>query len=1142
MNGANQEYPGPAHVKAHTSKPTGAGRKHDGKTALGIKAKLFLAFGGMAILTVGASAVAWYAFTDIERSVTRITAESVVGMAASLRLAEKSAEITATAPALIASRNQEERAQEQERLVQRLDEITAVTERLKVTGVAEARLANLIEIEGKIATELKALDGAVAQRLRLGAQRETAVADLAVVQTKFQNALEPLVDDAGFNLVTASEEVTAKSKEAITGLVEGGVTALQALLTLRADGNLAASLLGEAAHVDDPALLQPIQERFSAAAAAIERSLEASPQSPENERLREASKALIALGTGADNVFEVRSQELRALAETRHPLQVRREGMTAAVEAAHRALLEMLTPMVDSAGFDLVTTSEDVTAKSAEAITGLVEGGVNTLQVLLTLRAEGNLAAGLLTEAAGVPDPSSLRPLQERFVAAASQAEKLLAQLPAAVDDDALKSLTEELIAFGTSAENIFDLRREDLRQSAVAQASLQANNALVLRLGKEVAELVLTAQNSSDAAAARTAQAIRNGRLLLLLITALSVLGATLIAVLYVVPRVVRPIENITAAMSGLAEGDTSIDVPARDRSDEIGRMAEALGVFRDTAIEVQRSNQREIREGRRRLAVAIESISEALSLYDGEDRLVICNNKYRTLLYPGDAPAEISPGMTFESIVRRAAERGYIKDAEGRVDEWVRERIARHREPSGPHVQQRGDGQWILVSERKTDDGSTVAVYSDVTELKQRENQLAEKSKALEQLSSQLAKYLSPQVYQSIFTGKQEVKIASHRKKLTVFFSDIAGFTETTDRLESEDLTRLLNHYLTEMSRIALSYGATLDKYVGDAIVIFFGDPETRGAQEDAQTCVEMAIAMRARMHELQSVWRASGIEKPLQCRIGINTGYCTVGNFGSEDRMDYTIIGGGVNLASRLEAAATPGEILISYETYANVRHRFHCEEHGHISVKGIAYPVATYQVVDTYENLGAERLFIHEDRPTLRLDLDLGTMSDDDRNHAASVLRKALYRLSELDRAKASMASLMDKTGKLGAPRIDGTDPVGGKSAPALYFGTTKMNNFFDVVDEVATEHGGYATLFVKSGGEYVRAATNVKKDDGSRAIGTVLDPNGLAIAMIIKGEAYYGKATILGKPYVAGYEPIRDAAKNVIGIYFVGYKK
>ena len=145
-------------------------------------------------------------------------------------------------------------------------------------------------------------------------------------------------------------------------------------------------------------------------------------------------------------------------------------------------------------------------------------------------------------------------------------------------------------------------------------------------------------------------------------------------------------------------------------------------------------------------------------------------------------------------------------------------------------------------------------------------------------------------------------------------------------------------------------------------------------------------------------------------------------------------------------------------------------------------------------------------------------------------------------AQMDKVKASMAALIDKTGKLGAPKIEGTDPVGGKSAPGLYFGTTKMNNFFDVVDEVAKEHGGVATLFVKAGDEYVRVATNVKKDDGSRAIGTVLDPNGPAIAMIKKGEAYYGEATILGKPYDTGYEPIRDAAKNVIGIYFVGYMK
>ncbi len=294
------------------------------------------------------------------------------------------------------------------------------------------------------------------------------------------------------------------------------------------------------------------------------------------------------------------------------------------------------------------------------------------------------------------------------------------------------------------------------------------------------------------------------------------------------------------------------------------------------------------------------------------------------------------------------------------------------------------------------------------------EREAQLADKSSALEQLSNQLAKYLSPQVYASIFSGKQEVKVTSTRKKLTIFFSDIAGFTETADRLESEDLTQLLNHYLTEMSQIALDHGATIDKYVGDAILIFFGDPETKGVKEDALACVEMALAMRQRMYDLEDAWRKSGIEKPLRVRMGIHTGYCTVGNFGSEDRMDYTIVGGAVNVASRLEASATPGDILVSYETFAHVNDRVYCEERGEIEVKGIAYPLATYQVIDTYDKLGRERRRFREQHAHVRLDLDLDAMTTEDRSQAARILLRAL--------------DLLDKNGKGGhkAPRVSNTN--------------------------------------------------------------------------------------------------------------------
>ena len=138
---------------------------------------------------------------------------------------------------------------------------------------------------------------------------------------------------------------------------------------------------------------------------------------------------------------------------------------------------------------------------------------------------------------------------------------------------------------------------------------------------------------------------------------------------------------------------------------------------------------------------------------------------------------------------------------------------------------------------------------------------------------------------------------------------------------------------------------------------------------------------------------------------------------------------------------------------------------------------------------------------------------------------------------------AMALLKAKTATLGAPKLEGNDPVGGKDVPGLHFGTTKMNNNFTLVDEVKTEAGGTATLFVKAGDEFVRVTTNVPKPDGSgRAIGTILDPNGKAIAAIKQGQAFYGEVPILGTPYVTGYEPIKDASGGVIGVYYVGYQK
>ncbi|CAN7662764.1 PAS-domain containing protein [Ensifer adhaerens] len=537
--------------------------------------------------------------------------------------------------------------------------------------------------------------------------------------------------------------------------------------------------------------------------------------------------------------------------------------------------------------------------------------------------------------------------------------------------------------------------RQDEFAVLAEGEKLLAENNRLSRSLTAAVDRLVAAANREISSSGLEAAVVQRYGTGVVLGSAVLSLLSSILIVWLYVDRSLLARLGSVSQGMLAIAAGNLCAPLPAAGH-DEIGRMAEALRLFRDTAVEVEEKNLREVAEARQRLVDAIESISEGFALYDVEDRLVLSNSRYRELLY-SDVAIELTPGTTFEHIIRRSAERGYIKDAEGRLEEWVAERLSRHRNPGEPWVQRRSDERWIMIGERRITGGGTVAVYSDISELKKREENLAEKSAALEALSSKLAKYLAPQVYNSIFTGRQDVRIASQRKKLTICFSDIAGFTETTDKMESEDLTQLLNHYLTEMSKIALEHGATIDKYVGDAILMFFGDPETRGVKEDALACVEMALAMQKRMSELAEIWRDIGIETPLRCRIGIHTDYCTVGNFGSEDRMDYTIIGGAVNLASRLEQEAPAGAVLISYETFAQVKDTIACVELGHVQIRGIAYPVATYRVLDLKTNLVAARSAVRTELPHLRLEAEPELMSAGERDEAATALRDVLDRL-------------------------------------------------------------------------------------------------------------------------------------------------
>ncbi len=265
----------------------------------------------------------------------------------------------------------------------------------------------------------------------------------------------------------------------------------------------------------------------------------------------------------------------------------------------------------------------------------------------------------------------------------------------------------------------------------------------------------------------------------------------------------------------------------------------------------------------------------------------------------------------------------------------------------------------------------------------LKTQTRELDQRRTELESLSQQLAKYLPPQIHEALFAGNYDTRIATRRKKLTVFFSDIKGFTQTSENLQPEALTEYLNEYFSEMTQIAIEHGATIDKYMGDAMMVFFGDPETRGVRDDARACVEMALRMQERLALMQQRWRANGFDQPFEIRIGINTGYCNVGNFGSEQRLSYTIIGGEVNVAQRLESNADVGGILLSYETWAHVQDIVDAEPRGAIQMKGIARNIQTYAVKGRKRADQAHALALKHPAG-IAIDLDLSALDDNERN--------------------------------------------------------------------------------------------------------------------------------------------------------------
>jgi class 3 adenylate cyclase len=239
-------------------------------------------------------------------------------------------------------------------------------------------------------------------------------------------------------------------------------------------------------------------------------------------------------------------------------------------------------------------------------------------------------------------------------------------------------------------------------------------------------------------------------------------------------------------------------------------------------------------------------------------------------------------------------------------------------------------------------------IAKPFDESEIQARVNNLIRaraQERELRQLQKEkIARFLPRNVAEMILSGKHDEFLKGHRKEISVVFIDLRGFTAFVENSDPEDVMTILREYQTAMGHLVSEYGGTLERFIGDAVMVYFNDPLP--CPNHAQQAVRMAIAMRQAIAALQEEWERRGIR--LGAGIGIATGYATIGAVGFEDRLDYAAIGSVTNLAARLCSEAEHGQILLSERVRYLVNDHILTEPVGNLTLKGFHKPVLTYNV--------------------------------------------------------------------------------------------------------------------------------------------------------------------------------------------------
>ncbi|WPZ36396.1 methyl-accepting chemotaxis protein [Thalassobaculum sp. OXR-137] len=552
------------------------------------------------MLTVLTAGVAWFAFSNVEDTLTTVTDDAMPAVTSSLQLAANSSAVAAAAPSLVSAKSGAERQTIRDELATKQGELAERLQELKATGTD---VSTLTELADTLSQAMADLDSAVTRRVDAQAKLGQAIQAVSEVNTQFQNDVQPMIVDASERMVKTGEEAIEATTSTVGELLGTHMTALKDILTLAGNGQKMLGMLARVAGTVDLELLAREEAAFKDMATEMQYSVTTAPDTEDGNRFRNAALELIRRGTGENSAFEIRRKEINWVELTPEQFdatQRQREELDAALPQIAADFEKSVNPLVSEAQRNMAFAGRDLAIGARKTIGGLVQDDVREFRLMLESAATANLIIGTLNAAAGAESERHLESIGLEFSMAMSMLEDIQKQVSEIPRLASLLPSLGNILELGSGEGGVFDRRKAVLSAESDADSALARARDVSGAFGTAVADMVETATQSANATADAAKQTIDESRMMILGLAVASVLAAILIGLLVVWRGVVLRLTNLADVMRRLAGGDLNVEVDTSG-SDEISTMAGTVQVFRDSAQEVERLRSDQIESERR-------------------------------------------------------------------------------------------------------------------------------------------------------------------------------------------------------------------------------------------------------------------------------------------------------------------------------------------------------------------------------------------------------------------------------------------------------------------------------------------------------------------------------------------------------------